>query len=150
MAAILQVDPQERASLEFIMQHPWITRRMDSTLCKVSRVWTNTVKSQRRKSPLPCGTIPWLLLLRPQFKTEHFAPGEVIMRKGEVGDRLYFINAGNCEVLMDALADLPSENDTAVLAVRHAGEYIGELAVMETIRSNGTTVGKRTATVRAR
>jgi CheY-like chemotaxis protein len=93
---------------------------------------------------------PLAALLRPQFKTEHFAPGEVIMRKGEVGDRLYFINAGNCEVLMDALADLPSENDTAVLAVRHAGEYIGELAVMETIRSNGTAVGKRTATVRAR
>lgn len=149
MAAILQVDPQKRASIEYIMQHPWITSNGQYPLQSLSSL-DEHIKVSEEEVAAAVRHDPLAALLRPQFKTEHFAPGEVIMRKGEVGDRMYFINAGNCEVLMDALADVPSENDAAVLAVRHAGDYIGELAVMETIRSNGATVGKRTATVRAR
>ena len=149
MAAILQLDPQKRASVEDIMQHPWITSNGQYPLQSLSskdehiKVSDEEVSAAVRHDPLAA-------LLRPQMEIVHFSPGDIIMRKGEVGDRMYFINSGNCEVLMDGLADVPSENDTAVLAVRHAGEYIGELAVIETIRSNGTAVKTRSATVRAR
>jgi [calcium/calmodulin-dependent protein kinase] kinase len=147
LAAILEVEPAKRATVEDIMQHPWITSHGEyplqslKTLDERINVTEEEVAAAVRHDPLAA-------LLRPQFKTERFAAGEYIMRKDEIGEIMYFINSGNCEVLMDAVNNgVPSENDTAVLAVRHAGEYVGELSVMETIRGG---VGKRSASIRAR
>ena len=54
-------------------------------------------------------------------------PGEVIIRKGEFAQRMYFIVAGEVEV------DL--ENDVAVL---HDGDFFGELGVLYKIRRTAT------------
>lgn len=146
MASILEVDPDKRATVEDIMQHPWITSNGENPLQSLKSL-DEHIKVSEEEVAAAVRHDPLAALLRPQFKTEHFSAGECIMRKGEIGEIMYFINSGNCEVLMDAISDVPSENDNAVLAVRHAGEYVGELAVMETIRGG---VGRRSATVRAR
>jgi [calcium/calmodulin-dependent protein kinase] kinase len=148
IVTILEVDPQKRATVEEIMQHPWITSNGDFSLQSLKNL-DEHIKVSEEEVAAAVRHDPLAALLRPQFKTEKFAPGDIIMRKGEAGDRMYFINSGTVEILMDALNDVPAATDTAILAVRRAGEYVGELAVMEAIRRK-EACGKRTASVRAR
>ena len=165
LTIVLQIQPENRASIEDVMTHAWTTKNGTDPLppsLKQSDMLTVTEKEIAdavRKDPLAA-------LLRPNFKTEEFKTGDVIMRKGEIGDTLYFINAGECEVLVDALHDEIAEqaSDTTsqdeaqqlgVLAVRGEGVVVGEIAVLETIlrmQVDGDTDyhGKRTASVRAR
>lgn len=51
-----------------------------------------------------------------------FLPGQILMRRGEVGDQLYFINKGSVEVL--------SRDDSEVLAVLSDGDFVGEMALL--------------------
>jgi len=51
-----------------------------------------------------------------------FLPGQVLMRRGEVGHELYFINKGSVEVL--------SRDDRDVLAVLSDGDFVGEMALL--------------------
>jgi CheY-like chemotaxis protein len=165
LTIVLQIQPENRASIEDVMTHAWTTKNGTDPLppsLKQSDMLTVTEKEIAdavRKDPLAA-------LLRPNFKTEEFKTGDVIMRKGEIGETLYFINAGECEVLVDALHDEIAEqaSDTTsqdeaqhlgVLAVRGEGVVVGEIAVLETIlrmQVDGDTDyhGKRTASVRAR
>mmetsp|Transcript_4805 Transcript_4805/g.19756 ORF Transcript_4805/g.19756 Transcript_4805/m.19756 type:complete len:779 (-) Transcript_4805:2716-5052(-) len=162
---VLKTEPEERASLEDVMTHAWTTKNGSDPLppsLKQSAKLTVTeeeIADAVRMDPLAA-------LLRPNFKTEKFGAGEVIMRKGEIGDTLYFINVGECEVLVDALhdeiaeqtSDITSQDEAehlGVLAVRGEGVVVGEIAVLETIlrmQSDGDKQfhGRRTASVRAR
>ena len=54
-----------------------------------------------------------------------YKPGEVIVRQGELGDCMYVIQAGRVEVLME------QEGEEVSLAVREAGDIIGEMAIFE-------------------
>ena len=76
---------------------------------------------------------------------------------------MYFINKGECEVLMDALLEAAAMVDDSssknndnedVLCIRYAGEIVGELAFLTAIekRKDKKTpgVGYRNATVRAK
>jgi NADH dehydrogenase len=65
---------------------------------------------------------------------EHFEPGQVVFRQGELGDRIYIVLSGEAEVVREA------EGRETVLARLRAGEYFGEMALL-----NSTP---RTATVR--
>lgn len=66
--------------------------------------------------------------------SEHYEPGQVIFHEGDLGDRLYVIVKGRCEVVRQ-------QNGTEdVLGVLGPGEYFGEMALLRQ-----TT---RTATVR--
>jgi NADH dehydrogenase len=67
---------------------------------------------------------------------QHFERGEVIFNQGDVGDKVYVIREGECEVLRER------NGQPELLATLHAGEYFGEIAVL-------SDVG-RTATIRAR
>ena len=51
-----------------------------------------------------------------------FLPGQVLMRRGEMGHQLYFINKGKVEVL--------SRDDREVLAVLSDGDFVGEMALL--------------------
>jgi NADH dehydrogenase len=63
---------------------------------------------------------------------EHFEPGEVVFHQGDLGDRIYFVVAGRAEVVREtAGAEL-------ILAELGAGEYFGEMALVENTTRNAT------------
>jgi [calcium/calmodulin-dependent protein kinase] kinase len=167
ISIILEVDPLKRATVSEIMSHPWITANGEMPLPVSLAYQPGQIYVTEEEVQGAIRADPLAALLTPVFKSMHFAPGEFIMRKDELGYTMFFINSGECEVLMDALDD--DENDElgadsggrskdsdpgetmAVLAVRTAGQFIGEMAVLEAIqKGTAEAVGKRTASVRAR
>lgn len=63
---------------------------------------------------------------------EHFEPGEVVFHEGDLGDRIYFVVAGRAEVVRGhAGVEL-------ILAELGAGEYFGEMALVENTTRNAT------------
>jgi len=77
-----------------------------------------------------------------------YAPGEPIIRQGEMGDCMYVVQSGEVEVVQS------KEGGEQRLAVLKAGDFFGEMAVFEhevrsaTVRANGEArvmkVDKRT------
>lgn len=65
---------------------------------------------------------------------EHFEPGQAVFRQGDLGDRIYIILKGEADVVRE------TDGTETVLARLHAGEYFGEMALL-----NNTP---RTATIR--
>lgn len=63
---------------------------------------------------------------------EHFEPGEEVFRQGDVGDRMYILLTGRAEVVRQ---DNGSE---MVLAQLEAGEYFGEMALLQKATRNAT------------
>ena len=161
---MLVVDPKERISIAGMMEHPWVTEEGKKPLGR-PRTKSPSMKLEVTEEDIDNAvrTNPLAAILQPAFRIERFKDGEVLMRKGEVGDRMYFINKGECEVLMDALLeaavvvdDSSSKNNDNedVLCIRYAGEIVGELAFLTAIekRKDKKTpgVGYRNATVRAK
>ena len=70
------------------------------------------------------------------IKNQHFEPGDIVFRQGDVGDSVYVIQDGECEVLRD------KDGSEEVLATLKHGDYFGEMALL----SDQT----RNATIRAR
>jgi NADH dehydrogenase len=63
---------------------------------------------------------------------EHFEPGEAVFHQGDLGDRIYIIVKGRAEVVREhAGAEL-------ILAELGAGEYFGEMALVENTTRNAT------------
>eukprot|EP00930_Biecheleria_cincta_P034561 TRINITY_DN23875_c0_g1_i1.p1 TRINITY_DN23875_c0_g1~~TRINITY_DN23875_c0_g1_i1.p1 ORF type:complete len:631 (-),score=99.86 TRINITY_DN23875_c0_g1_i1:137-2029(-) len=63
------------------------------------------------------------------FNNEVFSPGDTIVRKGEIGQELFFVVKGSCQVLADF-------EGTTVLAEKHCGDYFGEVAIVMDTRRN--------------
>lgn len=74
--------------------------------------------------------------LAQQLYVERYPAGEVIVRKGDVGDRLYIIRRGEAEVIASEQAG------AGAFAVLREGDYFGEMALLYDV--------PRTATIRAR
>lgn len=161
---MLVVDPKERISIAGMMEHPWVTEEGKKPLGR-PRTKSPSMKLEVTEEDIDNAvrTNPLAAILQPAFRIERFKDGEVLMRKGEVGDRMYFINKGECEVLMDALLEAAAMVDDSssknndnedVLCIRYAGEIVGELAFLTAIekRKDKKTpgVGYRNATVRAK
>ncbi len=70
------------------------------------------------------------------IKNQHFEPGDLVFRQGDVGDSVYVIEQGECEVLRE------KDGAAEVLATLAGGDYFGEMALL----SDQT----RNATIRAR
>ncbi|MBM3841114.1 MAG: cyclic nucleotide-binding domain-containing protein [Verrucomicrobia bacterium] len=68
-----------------------------------------------------------------KLRQHPFLPGDFIMRKGEYGDCMYFINSGHVSVLVN--------DDKTVVAVLVAGNHVGEMSLI--------SGGPRNASVRA-
>lgn len=63
---------------------------------------------------------------------EHFEPGQEVFREGDIGDRLYIITSGKAEVIrINGDGDIP-------LAQLGAGEYFGEMALLNQTTRNAT------------
>ena len=69
---------------------------------------------------------------------QHFAPGEVVFRQGDVGDSIYVIQKGVCEVLRE------KDGTQELLATLQAGDYFGEMALLSDVSRNAT-IRARTA-----
>ena len=59
-----------------------------------------------------------------EIKNQHFEPGDIIFHQGDLGDSVYVIEQGDCDVI--------KEDNGAVktLATLHAGDYFGEMALL--------------------
>jgi NADH dehydrogenase len=55
---------------------------------------------------------------------QHFEPGEYVFSQGDLGDKVYIIEKGECEVIRE------DESGPHSLAILKAGECFGEMAVM--------------------
>lgn len=71
-----------------------------------------------------------ILNMRPVVYT----PGDYVVRKGEIGDKMYFISRGSVDVV--------SEDESAVYATLTEGHFFGEIALLLST--------PRTATIKAR
>lgn len=74
-----------------------------------------------------------VLCISDKLRREVCMPGDRIVRQGDIGDEMYFISSGECECAVYG---------RGVVAVKHAGEFFGEIALFMS--------GMRTATVTAR
>jgi NADH dehydrogenase len=66
------------------------------------------------------------------FHEQHFAPGEVVFHEGDLGDFVYVIQDGECEVLRTI------DGQEHKLAELRAGDYFGEMAVLSDASRNAT------------
>lgn len=63
---------------------------------------------------------------------QHFEPGEVVFYQGDVGDKVYIIEAGECEVVQQ------HDDGEKLLATLTKGKYFGEMAVLADTCRNAT------------
>jgi ABC-type lipoprotein export system ATPase subunit len=77
-----------------------------------------------------------LVAVTRRLKPEVFAPGALIVRQGEPGDKFYLITRGQAEVVLHGL-----DRQEIVVATLTAGQYFGEVALIQG--------GRRIADVRA-
>jgi len=76
------------------------------------------------------------LVLDSAIRDQHCEPGDIIFHQGDLGDSVYVIEEGECEILRE------QNGQQQLLATLGRGEYFGEMAVL--------SEGSRNATVRAR
>lgn len=68
----------------------------------------------------------------------NLSSGEILFREGDPGEHLYVVVSGELEILM-----APGTSDELILNLLHAGEYLGEMSLIQ-------PGGLRTASARAR
>jgi NADH dehydrogenase len=58
------------------------------------------------------------------LKNQHFEPGEIVFDQGDLGDNVYVIESGECEVLRE------ENGQVKLLATLRNGDYFGEMALL--------------------
>jgi NADH dehydrogenase len=72
------------------------------------------------------------------IRNQHFEPGDVIFRQGDLGDSVYIVEEGECEVLCQR------NGAQELLATLASGTYFGEMALLSD-RTRSATLRARTA-----
>ena len=70
------------------------------------------------------------------IKHQHFEPGEIVFNQGDIGDSVYVIETGECEVLRE------ESGAVKLLATLTGGDYFGEMAVLSDKTRNATIKSK--------
>jgi NADH:ubiquinone reductase (H+-translocating) len=73
------------------------------------------------------------------IRNQHFEPGDVIFQQGDLGDSVYVIEEGECEVLHER------NDEQELLATLNRGECFGEMALISD-RTRNATIRARNAT----
>jgi NADH dehydrogenase len=73
------------------------------------------------------------------IRNQHFEPGDVIFQQGDLGDSVYVIEEGECEVLQE------QNDEQELLATLNRGECFGEMALLSD-RTRNATLRARNAT----
>ncbi|GAB4452176.1 MAG: hypothetical protein OHK0041_15370 [Anaerolineales bacterium] len=92
------------------------------------------------------GQIPFFADLPPdeldrlmnELEVVHLRSGEILFNEGDPGEHLYVVMDGELEILM-----APDTKNELILNILHAGEYLGEMSLIQ-------PGGHRTASARAR
>jgi NADH dehydrogenase len=72
------------------------------------------------------------------IQNQHFEPGDVVFQQGDLGDSVYVIEEGECDVLQE------KDGPQKLLATLKAGDYFGEMALLSD-QSRNATIQARTA-----
>jgi CRP-like cAMP-binding protein len=72
--------------------------------------------------------------VKNNFARQHFEPGDLVFLQGELGDCVYVIEKGECEVFRE------QDGKVEHLAVLHADDYFGEMAVLTDSTRNATVL----------
>ena len=72
------------------------------------------------------------------IRNQHFEPGDIIFEQGDLGDSVYVIEEGECEVLCKR------KGQRELLASLSSGECFGEMALLSD-RTRNATIRARTA-----
>jgi NADH dehydrogenase len=72
------------------------------------------------------------------IRNQHFEPGDIIFEQGDLGDSVYVIEQGQCEVLCER------KGEQQLLTTLSAGECFGEMALLSD-RTRNATIRARTA-----
>ena len=70
--------------------------------------------------------------LQSAIQRQHFEAGEVVFYQGDLGNNVYIIESGQCEVLQE------TNGAQSVVATLSRGEYFGEMAVLSDASRNAT------------
>ena len=76
--------------------------------------------------------------LESGIQNQHFESGDFIFEQGDLGDSVYVIEEGECEVLRE------QKGEQELLATLSRGEYFGEMALLSD-RTRNATIRARTA-----
>jgi len=69
-----------------------------------------------------------------QFQTRVFLPGDIILKKGDVGNCMYFICKGSIDVF--------SSDESSVIATLNEGDYFGEIALIKKVVRTRSVIAK--------
>jgi NADH:ubiquinone reductase (H+-translocating) len=72
------------------------------------------------------------------IQSQHFQAGDMVFQQGDLGDSVYVIQEGECDVLRE------ENGERKLLATLKVGDYFGEMAVL-TDQSRNATIQARTA-----
>ncbi len=78
------------------------------------------------------------IAFEPGIQNQHFESGDFIFEQGDLGDSVYVIEEGECEVLRE------QKGEQELLATLSRGEYFGEMALLSD-RTRNATIRARTA-----
>lgn len=127
--AFLSVHNVDKATYQIVFEGLSANLNIEIKLC----LFENLVMTAPFFEEVPPSVVMQMVMA---FDEEVFSPGEMIVRKGAVGNEMFFIIKGSCEVL-------PDDDALLVVATKCVGDYFGEVSlVIENQR--------RTAWIRAR